>query len=151
MGLTKISIMIVLIRIADKGGKHYVTPKPKTLLKLLKQYQGVVISRRWLFQCLKDLEEMGLITRRRRYSPRSSTYQFRQLPGILAFTYQGCEFLACRGVAGATKIKKLITDWIKRKDQRFPRLDQPPQSQPIRKESGANAIGDILSGIVPGG
>jgi len=151
MGITKISILIVLVRIADKGGTHYVKPKPATLLNLLEKYQGIKISRRWLFQCLQDLESKGYITRRRRFSPRSSDSTFFQLPGIIAFTLNGCEFLACRGISGASKVKKLISAWLNRKDGRFPQKPQVAPGSTPRPQSPGHHISEVLSNLVPGG
>lgn len=148
MGITKLSIMILLARLSSKGGNHYVKPAPAKILQLLEKYQKIKISRRWLFQCLRDLENAGYIKRKQRYDTRQ-VETWKQLSSMISFTLEGAEFLACRSIQGASDIKKRILAWLNQKnDKRWPKAKETAHQEPPRQNTDPFSIDSIISNLV---
>lgn len=66
LGITKAAIMHVLMSLQLKYGKAYCFPTQKTILALLLKCHQIDIQRRALNYHLRDLVNLGLITRTRR-------------------------------------------------------------------------------------
>lgn len=142
IGPTKFATMVTLLRIMLKGGKHYAVPAPDTIRDLLAKYHGHHIKRRWLFQCLADLEAAGLIRRRRRYQ-RVNLRQWKQKPSLIVFTFGGVEFLYRRSVAGAGRIRQALLNYLNSQSSK-PRFPAPPDLSP-----GCGSLGAILQALAP--
>ena len=149
MGATKLSILITLLRIMSKGHKHYAVPTPNSPLYLIEKYHHIKIRRRWLFQCLHDLEQAGLITRKRRYAQISSR-RWKQKPSMIIFTLQGADFLWKKSIDGAGKLRKSISEWINRKnhDRRWP-LRKDIFNPEASRQGDPAALGEVLKFALP--
>ena len=119
MNNSKHATIITLYSILVKGKKHYCTPYPVTLLSLLEKIHNINIGRRWLFQCLHDIEEAGYITRQRRWENIQGP-EIRSLSSIFALTVRGLQYLIKKGVGGAKGLLRQTLDWLHKKDRRQP-------------------------------
>ena len=130
MGNTKISLLISLLACAGKKESPYTKASVNKLLKLLEKIHKIKIGRRWLFQCLADLIDAGLITRRPRHKHESDG-TIRQLSSLVAFTLRGARFLVAKRVGGSLLLLKSILAWMKNQDKRFPAANE---ISPVRSE-----------------
>ena len=119
MKSVKWSIMITLWALMDKTGKHYTTPSWGHIGILLEKYHNVKVKRRWIFQCLKDMTDAGLIARKKRYR-KSEVDNIEQLPGLISFTLAGLQSLVKMKVAGAYKAVKNMMAWVQKGKKTFP-------------------------------
>jgi len=117
---TKLSILITILACTCQEKNYYSLVCVNKIRELLAQYHGIHVGKRWIFQCLRYLEDIGLISRKPRYKHQSDG-TIRQLSSIIAFTLKGALFLVSKKVKGAKKLMKKILLWIKTKDRRFPR------------------------------
>ena len=120
MNKTKSALMISIHALCMQKRSHYCTPSPAALLSLLERHHNISIKARWLCQCLSDLEEAGLITRRFRYR-RSAARGCFQLPSLVSVTMKGAHFLFKKYVAGAGELLNSIMKFIRSQDHRFPK------------------------------
>ena len=103
----------------DAKRSPYTKASVLKIIEILEKVYKITINRRWVFQCVADLIDAGLISRRQRYKHhKNGTIQ--QLSSIIAFTLQGAKFLLQRRVEGAALLLKKIVAWAKNKDKRFP-------------------------------
>ncbi len=147
MKKTKISLIVTLHRIMIKGAKGYCMPAPNRLIGLLAAKHSNSIGRRWLFQCLRDLEDEKLITRRKRYK-KDPDGGFKQLPSLISITLKGGRLLFALGVEGAQRLCKSIMSWARSDDKRFPKTPEPAEKPPEREvKPNLTALGDILPNL----
>jgi len=103
----------------DLGKNLYTQVSINKIIEILSQIYGVHVGRRRVFQCLRCLEDNGLITRRRRYW-RLDGGLIRSRPSLWSFPLKGINWLAKRSVEGAALFRKNMILWLKKKDGRFP-------------------------------
>ena len=120
MNNTKPSIMTTLFFCMGQGKSHYSTAAINTILELLEKFHKIEIKRRWLFQCLKDLTDAGLIKRSARYR-QSYDGLISQIPSMIIFTLKGTAWLSRMGIKGAKELYKSMVNFLGKQDKRFPR------------------------------
>ena len=103
----------------SQGQKHYSTAAINTILELLSKFHKIKIKRRWLFQCMKDLTDAGLIKRNTRYV-QDSNGLISQIPSMIIFKLKGVVWLVKMGVKGAKEVYKTMVKFLKKEDKRFP-------------------------------
>ncbi len=144
---TKFSILITLLAILRKGKIHYCEPYPNTILKLLATHHLIEIERRWLFQCMRDLQDSGYLYRKIRRR-RNENGELRSLSSLCWLTMKGAKFLASRMVSGAREIVNAMIDWIHKDDKRPPRnQDFMPTDTPLSREKSLVKLKELLAGI----
>lgn len=116
---TKVALFISIYRILVKGKKHYAGPSVDKLIELLAARHNTSVRRRWLFQCLHDIENLGFIKRRTRFI-KDDEGLYKQIPSLISITLKGSRKLFDLGVEGAARLSKEIMGWIKGGDKRFP-------------------------------
>lgn len=147
MNNTKSALLISIFRIHVKGKKHYAVPSIKALINLLSTRHATEVKRRWTFQCLHDIEDLGFIARRTRYD-KDTEGAIRQLPGMIAITLKGARHLYNLGVEGAERLTKEILGWIRGGDQRFPEHKKELlKLTPEEIEFNKFKIGELLATI----
>lgn len=119
---TKTSLIITLFFCMGQGKSHYSTAAINTILELLKKFHKIEIKRRWLFQCLKDITDTGLIKRDTRYR-QDNNGQISQIPSMIFFKLKGIVWLVNMGVKGAKDIYKKMVTHIRGKDKRSPKQE----------------------------
>jgi len=116
---TKLSILITLFQCTSQGKNHYSLISVNKIIKLLSKIHGTQVKRRWVFQCLRDMIDLGFLSRRSRYK-RYNNGQIGQLSSITAITLKGAKLLVSKKISGAVLLLKNILSWVKNKDKRFP-------------------------------
>jgi len=119
IGATKNAIMIIISSSMDIQKNPYSKASVNKIIELLKQYHGITVKRRWVFYCLHDLEEEGLIARKPRYK-NIAPGRIKQMSSMIVFTLKGAKYLIKKKVIGAMQLMKRILDWMKNQDKRFP-------------------------------
>jgi len=119
MNNCKAAILITCHRILVKGKKHYATPNINTIIELLIARHRTQIKRRWLFQCLHDIEKLGYISRHKRFV-KNDQGLWEQIPSMISITLKGARWLYSKGIEGAAALVKKILNWCHRDDKRFP-------------------------------
>lgn len=117
---TKSALISTLFFCMSQGKNHYSTAAIKTILKLLKKFHKIEIKRRWLFQCLKDLTDAGLIKRNTRFE-KGHNGLILQIPSIITFKLKGVVWLVKMGIKGAKEVYKSMTTYLQKEDKRFPK------------------------------
>jgi len=145
---TKTSVIITLWALMGKSKKSYSTPAWRALETLLEKYHHVKVKRRWIFQCLRDMADEGLIARRKRYRLNAEA-KIEQLPGIITFTLEGLKYLVAKKVAGAYQALKDMMAWIQGKDRRFPeRRDIAPDMTDAEIQDNLGRLRNLIDEIV---
>lgn len=111
--------MITLFFSMGQGKKTYTQASINKMLELLSRFHNVHIKRRWVFQCLRYLEDAGYITRRKRYN-RHAGGLIEQIPSLWSFTRKGAIYLVNQGVYKAKRLAKEILSHVMGGDGRFP-------------------------------
>ena len=119
MNNAKMSILITLLSCTSQGKNHYSKVCTDKIISLLEKFHSITVKRRWIFQCMRDLEDAGLISRRQRYKQGDSGV-IRQMSSITSFTIKGASFLVKKRVSGSVLMLKRIIAWIKGQDKRWP-------------------------------
>lgn len=119
MNNTKMSILITLFTCSSQGKKHYSLVCIDKIIDLLQKIHKTQVKRRWVFQCIRDLIDAGLLSRRARYLHKSDG-TINQLSSITAITLKGAKLLVSKRITGAFLLLKNIMSWIKNQDKRFP-------------------------------
>lgn len=132
MNKTKHAIIVTLLAIMEKGGAHYTITSVNRLQDLLSMIHEASVERRWLFQCLRDLIDAGLISRQPRYR-RNEEGDIRQIPSMIAFTMKGLKYMTAKKMEGARKLLGRMVAWLKNKDTRFPRADPATRNSAPRE------------------
>ena len=118
---TKSSLLITLWSVYQAGGRNYTTMSWHQGLKLLVKYHHISVKRRWFFYCMRTFIDEGLIARKPRYN-RGNNGSILQLSSLITFTLKGLKHLSRNKVTGAFKALKNMINWLKSKDNRFPRV-----------------------------
>jgi len=129
--------MITLFFSMGQGKKTYTQASINRILELLSEFHNINIKRRWVFQCLRYLEDAGYITRRKRYN-RHAGGLIEQIPSLWSFTHKGAQWLVKQGVYKAKRLATEILKKIMGDDGRFPTAKDfnAPQDDPTgRKDS----------------
>jgi len=119
MNNTKLSILITLFTCSSQGKIHYTLVRIDKIIELLEKMHKTVVRRRWVFQCIRDLIDAGLLSRKSRYLHRTDG-TIQQLSSIIAISLKGAKLLISKRVSGAFLLLKNILAWAKKKDKRFP-------------------------------
>lgn len=119
IGRTHNALMIILHTCHDPNKNLYTKIGVYRTIELLKQYHGIIIKPRRVYQCLEDLEKWGMITRKKRYKHESDG-TIRQLSSMRSITLKGASYLLKKKVIGALKLMKKILAWMKNRDKRWP-------------------------------
>ena len=145
MNKTKSALMISIHALCRQRSSHYCTPAPAVLLSLLERHHNIKIKPRWLCQCLSDLEDAGLITRRFRYR-RSAERGCYQLPSLVSVTMKGAHFLFKKCVAGAGDLLNAIIKFIRSRDNRFPKnIAAAAPAPPAGLASSASVFASLIN------
>ena len=139
MNRTKSALLITIHQLCRQRQAHYCTPSPAALLSLLERHHSITIKPRWLCQCLADLEESGLISRRFRFR-QSAQRGIYQLPSLISVTMKGAHHLFKKCVAGAGDLLNAIMKFIRSSDRRFPFERSAPASAPPFGLAAASAL-----------
>lgn len=119
---TKPSLMTTLFFCMGQGKSHYSTAAVNTILNLLNKFHQIHVKRRWLFQCLKDFTDDGLIKRTTRYRHYGDG-QIVQIPSMIVFRLKGIVQLSRMGIKGAKEIYRKMVTHINGPDKRAPHQD----------------------------
>ncbi|KAF5416010.1 MAG: hypothetical protein C5S49_05210 [Candidatus Methanogaster sp.] len=122
MNNTKFAIMSTILACSggSRGSYTYSLICINTIIEKLKQHYNIVVKRRWVFQCLRDLLDAGYISRQPRRG-RNSDGSVWQKSSIIAITLRGARFLFGRRVLGAKQLIASIMQWLRNNiDRRFP-------------------------------
>lgn len=140
MNRTKHAVIITLFATMQKGETHYTRARIDTILELLQKYHKASVGRRWLFQCLRDIEDAGLIRRAKRY--RNADFgEIRQLSSMFAFTMRGVKYMINKRIAGAHEHLDRIISWLKKDDRRFPAANPEIEKfQPLENEENVRRL-----------
>ncbi len=141
---TKSALFVTIYRILVKGNKHYAQPSIDSMIDLLSSRHSKAVRRRWVFQCLHDLEAAGYITRRERFV-KNPDGGYRQITGLISITLKGARKLFDLGVEGASRLCKEILGWMKAGDKRFPQYKPSVVPSPDHSaEGGLTPIGALF-------
>ena len=147
MNNSKRAVFITIYKIIVKGKKHYIQPSVDTIIDLLCSYHDTTIKRRWAFNCLRDLEQLGYIKRQRRYL-NNDDGEVRQIPSLITITLAGARKLYRQGIEGAAMLIKEILGWIQSADKRWPRERHGgPASIEGASPAGIVCLGDVIAGL----
>ena len=147
MNNSKAALMITLFSCTGQGEKHYSVVSARKILELLKSYHKIEIQRRWLFQCLRDLLDAGLVKRKARYKRRPGGL-IGQIPSMLTFTLKGARYLVSRRVSGALRLLKSILSFVTGDDQRWPKAENiGPPPAPGKKKQNQRELTKLLNQI----
>lgn len=151
MNNTKSALIITLFSCMGQGTNHYTAVSVNKILELLELYHSIVVKRRWLFTCLRDLLDSNIITRRSRFSNEENGVIF-QLPSMISFTLKGAKYLVSKRVSGSLRLLKAILNFIKCGDRRWPQpvdIIKPKENGNIKddKRRLANILGSIVKGL----
>lgn len=144
---SKLALLITFLHITVKGKKHYCEPHPNTLLELLEKYHNITIQRRWLFQCLLDLETAGLIRRQRRWL-KVHDNEIRSTSSLWWFTIRGAKYLARKSIRGAQELLRSMLTWLHRGDDRRPTYkDIAEINAPTTREEALKRLHKLIADI----
>jgi len=121
-----------------KGDTHSIQPTPNKMIDLLKASHFISIGRRWYFQCMRDLEDDGLIKRQRRWLQLPGP-EIRSNTSLWSFTLKGMQYLSANLVYGARETVHNMIAYFKRNDKRFPRPSDIFPGEEITEQSVALA------------
>ena len=135
MNNTKLSILITLFTCTSQGKNHYSLISIDRLIKLLASIHKTHVKRRWVFQCIRDIIDAGLLSRQPRFK-RNDDGTINQLSSITAITLKGAKLMVSKRISGAYLLLKKIMAWVKNKDKRFPKEEdvKPSNLDGINKE-----------------
>ena len=119
MNNTKNAAMLTIYFSMSQGKNHVSYSSIAAILQNLNKFHKIDIQRRWLFYCLRHLEDQGYIRRKGRYR-NDENGLITQIPSILWFTLKGVVWLVSKGVVGAKKLYKSMMNYLKKDDKRSP-------------------------------
>lgn len=119
MNATKASIIITLFSCMGQGKNYYTRVSVNKIIKLLGKIHKIHVKRRWIFCCLRDLEDKGYITRKQRYA-NDHNGLISQIPSLIAFKVGGLKYLVKKKVTGAWGSLRKMIKWVAGKDRRWP-------------------------------
>lgn len=147
MNNTKHAVVVSLFASMQGGKQHYTKASVDALRGLLKRFHGIEVGRRWIFECLRCMEDEGLIRRKQRYyhNPDDS---FVQLSSMISFTLKGVRYMVAKAIAGARKLLDQMLTWWKKKDGRFPKPDPEVEKfTPLEAEENLRRVKQFISRI----
>lgn len=147
MNRTKHATAIAIFASMENGNKHYTKVSVDKIRYLLAKYHDLQIQRRWLFYCLKDMEQRGYIRRRKRYDKRGAG-EIRQYSSMISFTLAGIRYLVTKKINGARELLQRMLKFINAKDKRFP-FQQPtgPGPTPEQIKENRTRMRKIIDGL----
>lgn len=116
---TKSATMITIFSCMGQGEKHYTSISIDNIIKLLERFHGIQVKRRWIFYCIKELLDLGLLTRKARHVQDYNGI-ISQLSSLISVTLKGAKYLVSKRVSGAFRLWKKILSFIRSKDKRWP-------------------------------
>ena len=122
--------LITIIKIMQKGVKHYITPSPQKMKYLLIRYHDRDTSPKSYWRDMQIIEKAGYIVRGKRWI-NQNTSNIRRLPSMICLTINGLKYLSKNGVAYAEKLLKTMIVWLKKNDKRFPQVEDLIDPKPI--------------------
>lgn len=144
---TKLAILITFLKICVKGKIHYCEPYPDTTLDLIEKYHNITIQRRWFFQAMRDIEDAGLMRRRRRWK-HFGMDQITSLSSLWWFTIKGAKYLKSKSIQGAHELLTSLLRWARRGDDRAPNSkDLFGADPPTDQETALRRIRDLIADI----
>ncbi len=144
---TKTALIVTLWSVFQAGKKHYTTVSIDRLIDLLDTIHNVKVKRRWIFYCLRDFLDEGLILRQSRYQ-QGDKNEIRQIPSLISFSLKGLKYLVKNKVSGAFGALKSMIAWIKGKDQRFPHNeDKLPDLSLAERQDNLKKLKLLFQGI----
>jgi len=144
---TKLAILITFLKICVKGNIHYCEPYPDTTIELIEKYHNITIKRRWFFQAMRDIEDAGLMRRRRRWK-HGENLEIKSLSSLWWFTIRGAKYLKCKSIQGAQDLLKSLLTWARRGDDRAPSFrDLVAADPPADQETALRRIRDLIHDI----
>ena len=147
MNCTKNASMITIHFSMSQGKNHVSYSSIKAILKNLEKFHKIKIQRRWLFYCLRWLEDEGYIRRKARYS-NDHNGLVTQIPSIIWLTLKGVVWLVSKGVVGAKKLYKSMVTYLKKKDGRSPtRKEFDDGSYKPATPEERKRLNDLLDGV----
>ena len=144
MNRTKHAVIITLFATMEKGKSNYTKASVRSIGELLEKFHHAPVKRRWLFQCLADLEAGGLIRRKQRYR-RDVDGTITQISSMISFTLIGAKYMAMKKIQGAQQLLQRIISWFARKDGRFPTIEKvAEQFQPLDIEQNQRRLKKLI-------
>jgi len=144
MNNTKHAVVVSLFASMQNGKQHYTKASVDALRKLLQRFHNTKVKRRWLFSCLRCLEEEGLIRRRERYH-RNPDGTFVQLSSMISFTLKGVRYMVTKRISGARKLLDRMISWFRGDDRRFPKPDPEIEKfTPLETEKNIRRLKELV-------
>jgi len=144
---TRTALMVTMFACMGFGHKHYTQARIDTILNLLKSKHGIEVKRRWLFNILKNFEDNGFITRKKRWKNEEGG-AINELPSLYAFTIKGAKQLYQLGIKGSKRLLDSLLNWFMKEDKRFPEPeDLEPEGNFISGEIASRLISKFLTKI----
>jgi len=147
MNATSYAICITLFSSMSQGENHYTRSSIDKIRENIKKYHKISVGRRWIFQCLSNMLNARLITRKTRHKHHDNGL-ITQIPSLYSFTIQGIKLLVSRRVTGAAKLLKNMIKFVSGKDQRWPKLQDVKDPVPFEKYTPTGDDWRKLFGIV---
>jgi len=129
MNIGQNQTIITISKIMQKGRKHYIAPRPSTMVELLAKFHKHTVSLQTYWRYLKDLEDEDYINRQSRWNTTDRNNP-RRRPSMITLTKKGAKYLMQNGVAWAGQILGAILKWSQRRDKRFPHPPIPKIQPP---------------------
>jgi len=128
------------------GGKNgtYSLCSVDAMIKTIFKRFGKVVKRRWVFQCLRYMEDIGMINRKERKG-QNTDGTYWQKSSQITLCAKGARYLWKMGVAGAKTLWKSIIAWAEGKDKRWP---NKKDIYPLRTNSNEIEIPRGLKALV---
>jgi len=144
---SKLALLITFLKICVKGKIHYCEPFPDTTIDLLDKYHKITIGRRWFFQCMHDIEDAGLMRRRRRWK-KTEHGEIMSLSSLWWFTIRGARYLKSKSIQGSQDLLKSLLTWARRGDDRAPTFRELIGADtPTDQEGALKRIRDLIHDI----
>ncbi len=147
MNALQLILMNILNFSMGQGENHYTKASTDRILEILAEIYDVHIKRRWLYYCMRWLQDYRYINRKTRHLNDSAGH-ISQISSMTSFTIKGVGHLVKMGVARAREKHQAMKAWVKRRDGRWPsEHDYDDGSWQLDKASDREAIKSLLAGI----
>ena len=144
---TKVSLLVTLFACMGNGNSHYTKAHVDVIIDLLAKIHETKVKRRWIFECLRYLEDNGLIKRKKRYK-RQDDGTILQTSSMISFTFKGVKELYKLGVRGARQLLDTMLKWWQKKDGRFPEPEPELRSiEPMSNTEVNRMAKNFLAGL----
>jgi len=132
----------------ENGNKHYTKASIEKIRHLLTRFHKIKIQRRWLFYCMKSLEDAGYIRRRKRFDKKGAG-EIRQFSSMVSFTLAGARYLVTKQITGARELLQRLLKFMAGLDKRFPNeKTQGPKLTPEDLRESKRRLKAILENMV---